>query len=82
MSLTEEDVRRIISESHAPKIDPNAVQWLVRSAYEEAWRAAGGDPSQSHHADEPKGWRLAWLGSKVRSVLIRNGMISGEDSYK
>lgn len=82
MSMTEEDVRRIIAESNKSKIDPNAVQWLVRSAFEEAWRMAGGDPVSSHHAEEPKGWRIAWMNSDARRVLVRNGMISGEDSYK
>ena len=83
MSLTEDDVRRIIAEHSANRgIQPETVQWLVRSAYEEGWRSGGGDPSTSHHAGPATGWRKAWLESSARGILVRNGMISGKDSYK
>ena len=86
MALTEDDVRRILDErlaqSQQSQINPETVQWLVRSAFEEAWRLAGGDPSPSPHDEPPAGWRLAWMNSQARNVLVRNGMISGEDSYK
>ena len=83
MSLTEEDVKRIIADqSQARTMTGDTVQWLVRSAYEEGWRAAGGDTTRSPHTESPKGWRLAWLASTVRDTLVRNGMISGKDSYK
>lgn len=83
--MTEDDVRRIIGETLTERqqtIDPNTVQWLVRSAYEEGWREAGGDDSVSHHSQSPTGWRSAWMLSKARELLRRQGMISGEDSYK
>lgn len=51
------------------------MQYEIRAAYEEAWRAAGGDPVQSPHTQEPKGWRLAWMGSRARKFLINNGII-------
>lgn len=86
--MTEEDVKRIIAEhAFSPRheqrgLDPQTVQWLVRSAFEEAWRAAGGDPALSHHDATPIGWRLAWMQSNAREVLRRHGMISGQDTYK
>lgn len=86
MALTEEDVHRIMDERLAAaqqsQINPETVQWLVRSAFEEAWRLAGGDPVASPHDEPPAGWRAAWMNSQARNVLVRNGMISGEDSYK
>lgn len=86
MALTEEDVHRImderIAQSQGPQINPETVQWLVRSAFEEAWRLAGGDPISSQHDEPAVGWRAAWLNSQSRDVLVRNGMISGGDSYK
>ena len=86
MALTEEDVHRImderIAQAQQSQINPETVQWLVRSAFEEAWRMAGGDPALSPHDAPPVGWRAAWMDSIARNVLVRNGMISGEDSYK
>lgn len=84
--MTEEDIKRIIDEKlsveRAKGFDPQRVQWLVRSAFEEAWRAAGGDPAQSPHDAEPVGWRAAWMRSTARNILVRNGIISGQDSYR
>lgn len=83
MTLTEEDVKRIIAENTKPSnINPDVVQWLVRSSFEEGWRAAGGSQERSPHDQEPRGWRLAWMNSKARDVLVRNGMISGKDAWK
>ena len=83
--MTEEDVKRIIAEHLVPprhNAEPALVQWLVRAAYEEGWRAGGGDDTHSSHLDEPVGWRLAWLGSSARGVLIRNKLIDGRDVWK
>ena len=80
--MTPEEVREIIREEQQGKIDPNMIQWLTRSAFEEGWRLGGGSPERSPHTEPPKGWRLAWMGSQARNILIRNGMISGEDNYK
>lgn len=83
--MTEDDIRRIVAETlteRQPSLDPQSVQWLVRNAYEEGWREAGGDDSVSHHSQPAVGWRSAWMLSKARSILKRQGMITGEDSYK
>lgn len=84
--MTEEDVKRIISERlDAPDtrlMRPEIVQWLVRFSFETAWRAAGGDPVDSPHDQEPVGWRAAWLKSEPRAILVRNGVISGQDGYR
>ena len=83
--MNEEDVRRVIAEHLTDKprgLSQDTVQWLVRSAYEEGWRAGGGDPAVSHHAAAPVGWRAAWMCSESRNTLVRNGMISGKDAYK
>lgn len=58
------------------------LQWEVRRAFEEGWRAAGGNPEQSPHYEQPRGWRLAWLNSKSRAFLVVNNLISGQDGYK
>ena len=83
--MNEEDIKRMIAEHLTDKtrgLSHDTVQWLVRSAYEEGWRAGGGDPAVSHHAEAPVGWRAAWMGSESRNTLMRNGMISGKDAYK
>lgn len=84
--MTEEDIKRIIDEKLAENkqqgFAPQKVQWLVRAAFEEAWRAAGGDPAKSPHDAEPVGWRAAWMKSTARNILVRNGIISGQDTYR
>lgn len=84
MSLTPDDVRALIAEHLTERntIDPQSVQWMVRSAYEEGWRQAGGDPAVSHHSEAAVGWRAAWMQSKARSILIRQGLITGGESWK
>lgn len=80
--MTPEEVKQLIREEMRGKINPEIFQWLTRAAFEEGWRLGGGSQESSHFSDEPKGWRAAWMDSQARSVLIRNGIISGEDSYK
>lgn len=58
------------------------LQYQVRAAYEEGWRAAGGDPIRSAHMEEPKGWRLAWLHSKAREFLVDNGINTSRVTWK
>jgi len=83
MTLTEEDVKRIVAENtKQSNINPDVVQWLVRSSFEEAWKMAGGSQEKSPNDQSPAGWRLAWMNSKARDVLVRNGMISGKDTWK
>lgn len=60
----------------------NLVQWSHRAAYEEAWRKAGGDPVKSDHRGEPVGWRKSWLESDARAVMLRNGLITGAETWK
>ena len=78
--MTEDDVRAMIAES----MDQHRgmTQWLVRAAFEEAWKMSGGDPVQSSHDQEPVGWRAAWMKSAARNMLVRNNMISGGDTWK
>ena len=83
MGLTEEDVKRIIAEQEKPRSHNNdMIQWAVRAAFEEAWRLAGGDPARSDPNLHPVGWRAAWMSSNARNLLVKNGLISGEDTYK
>lgn len=58
------------------------VQWLARSAFEAGWRAGGGDPVESPHTETARGWRSAWLSSEPRSILVRNGIISGSEGWR
>lgn len=60
----------------------NLVQWSHRAAFEDGWRKAGGNPTPSDHRGDPIGWRLAWMQSDTRATLIRNGLLSGQDTYK
>ncbi len=58
------------------------LQFEIRAAYEEGWRAAGGDPVRSPSAQEPVGWRLAWMNSKARAFLVANGINTGKVHWK
>lgn len=58
------------------------LQWEIRRAFEEGWRAAGGDPVRSTHIEEPKGWRLAWMNSSAREFLVANGINTGRVDWK
>ena len=78
--MTEDDVKKIIGDALDER--RGQVQWAVRAAYEEGWRDGGGDPVKSPHNEPPKGWRASWLGSSARAMLVRNGMISGDDGWK
>lgn len=91
MTMTEDDVKRIVGDMmlkqrHADtgELDrlKHLVQWAVRDAFNEAWIEAGGDPVESHHSKPPVGWRAAWMKSRSRAVLVRQGLLSGEDTYK
>lgn len=78
MSLTEEDVRRIIGEHMAtPRHDEvaaarNFAQWAVRAAYEECWNTLKAEGS----------YLESWKASTMREILVRQGFISGEDDYR
>lgn len=78
--MTPEAVKAMIQEELGQKNE--TIQWIVRSAFEEGWRLGSGSTERSLHYEEPKGWRLAWMSSQARNILVRNGMISGEDDYK
>ena len=58
------------------------LQYEIRSAFEEGWRAAGGNPIRSPSEKSPVGWRLAWIGSKARAFLVANGIITGKVTWK
>ena len=78
--MTPEEVRAMIQEELGQKNE--TIQWIVRSAFEEGWRLGGGSPERSPHYEQPKGWRLAWMNSQARNILVRNGMISGSEEWK
>lgn len=77
--MNEAPLRRIDYEN-----DPifQRLQFEVRRAFEEGWRAAGGDPVRSPSFDQPVGWRMAWIGSSARKFLIENGIITGKVTWK
>ena len=58
------------------------LQYEVRRAFEEGWRAAGGYPIASPHNKEPGGWREAWLKSSCRAFLVVNGINTGRVTWK
>lgn len=78
--MTEEDVKRLIGD--ALNGQRGQVQWMVRAAYEEGWRDAGGSNEKSRHDEPARGWRKAWLESSARNMLVRNGLISGDESWR
>lgn len=80
--MTPEEVKAMIQEELGQRIDPNTVQWLARSAFEEGYRLGSGSTERSPHYEEPKGWRLSWMNSQARNILVRNGMLSGSEEWK
>ena len=58
------------------------LQFEIRAAYEEGWRAAGGDPIRSPAEKEPVGWRAAWMESSARRFLVANGINTGRVIWK
>lgn len=58
------------------------MQHKLRAAFEEGWRAAGGDPVQSPWNQEPRGWRAAWIKSETRQWLVAAGILSGEETWR
>ena len=58
------------------------LQYEIRAAFEEGWRAAGGDPIRSPAEQEPVGWRLAWINSAARRFLVANGVNTGRVKWK
>lgn len=64
------------------KVNTDVVQWAVRSAYEEGYRAACGERGVSRFNPDKGQWFDHWITSKTRAMLIENGVISGEEGYK
>lgn len=63
------------------KIDAGVAQYLMRQAFEEGYRAAGGSGVSSANPDKGK-WFDHWLTSKTRAMLVANGIIDGTEGYK
>lgn len=83
--MTPEEIKELIRKEMAQEsraLQPEFVQWIARAAFEAGWRAGGGDPVESHHSEEAKGWRAAWMESAQRDVLVRQGIISGQDRWR
>lgn len=78
--MTPEEVKAMIQEELDQKNE--TIQWMVRSAFEEGFRSGSGSTERSPHYEPPKGWRHAWMNSQARNILVRNGMVTGEDEYK
>lgn len=78
----QEMIQAALSEQSVRALQPDFVQWLVRASFEAGWRAAGGDDVHSHHSEPAKGWRGAWLQSEQRAILVRQGIISGQDTWR
>lgn len=64
------------------KIDINAAQYYMRQAFEEGFRAAGGNRGQSVISPERGKWFDSWVVSKTRATLVSNGAIDGTEGYK
>lgn len=58
------------------------LQYEIRAAFEEGWRAAGGDPIRSPAGQVAVGWRRAWIESTARAFLVANGINPGNVSWK
>lgn len=83
--MTEEDVKRIFKDMQTEKTGPfdlSQWQWLVRAAYYAGWVDSGGDDTASPHNEPPRGWRAGWIASTPRDILLRNGVIRGDEGYK
>lgn len=64
------------------KVSTDIVQWAVRNAFEEGYRAAVGDRGVSIINAEKGKWFDAWARSKSREMLVLNGIIDEEVTYK
>jgi len=53
------------------KVNTDVVQWAVRRAFEEGYRAAGG-----------KEWFDAWVNSISRADLVVNGIIDKDVTFR
>lgn len=58
------------------------LQYEIRAAFEEGWRAAGGDPIRSPADQVAVGWRRAWIESTARAFLVANGINPGNVTWK
>lgn len=64
------------------KVDVNVAQYLMRQAFEEGFRAAGGSRGVSNINPDKGAWFDKWITSKTRAMLVANGVISGQEGYK
>jgi len=58
------------------------LQWEVRQAFENGYRAAKQDRGQSKMNPEKGEWFDHWIISKSRAFLLANGLITGDEGYK
>lgn len=64
------------------KIDVGIAQYLMRQAYEEGFRSAGGGRGVSKINPNKGAWFDGWVVSQTRAMLVANGIIDQEVTYK
>ena len=64
------------------KINVEIAQFFMRQAFEEGFRAAGGLRGISRTNPNKGRWFDSWMKSKTRSMLVENGVISGDDAWR
>lgn len=67
---------------HIKKVNIDIAQFLMRQAFEEGYKAAGGLPGRSVANSEKGKWFDFWIVSKTRAILVSNGVISGKDTWR
>ncbi len=63
------------------KVNVDIAQYLMRQAFEEGYRSAGGVGKSSINPVKGK-WFDHWISSQTRAVLVANGIIDGTEGYK
>ena len=81
--ITQDDIDAMASPPvRMTKVNVQVMQWAVRNAYEEGYRAAGGDRGASDMNPEKGKWFDLWVNSRARKLLIQNGIISGMEDFR
>lgn len=68
--------------SRITKVNTDVVQWVVRNAFEQGFRASNPYPLKSQVNPNYDAWFDAWLKSDARAMLVANGIIGEEDGFR
>lgn len=64
------------------KIDAGVAQYFMRQAFEEGYRAANGGDGRSKINPDKGQWFDHWVTSQTRAVLVANGLIDKDVTFR